>query len=103
MSLLPSQRLIACTLVLCLLIVGGLAAAESLTHESQHAQHQKTTHSSVLCSWICAAGQVLDVAGAPVSAEPSPVALAELYGPRIVSGDTTLSIPPRSPPPVGLA
>lgn len=103
MSLLPSQRLIACTLALCLLIVGGMAAQESLAHESQHAHHQKTTHSSVLCSWICAAGQVLDVVGAPVSVEQSPVALAELYGPRIVSGNTILSIPPRSPPPVEFA
>jgi len=51
---------LACLLVVCILAVGGLASAQSIAHESQHAHHQKTTHSSVLCSWMCAAGQTHD-------------------------------------------
>ena len=54
------QRSLACLLVVSLLVIGGFASAQSLTHESQHAHHQKATHGTVLCSWMCAAGQVLD-------------------------------------------
>lgn len=51
---------LACLLVICILGVGGLASAQSIAHESQHTHHQKATHSSVLCSWMCAAGQTHD-------------------------------------------
>ena len=53
-------RIVASLLVVCLLIVGGVASAQSLGHESQHAHHQKAAHGTLLCSWMCAAGQVLD-------------------------------------------
>lgn len=54
------KRFIACVLVLTLLAVSGIASAQSIAHESAHSHHQKATHSSVLCSWMCAAGQILD-------------------------------------------
>ena len=44
-------------LVLCVLSVGGLAQAESVEHSGHHAHHQAATHGTVLCSWMCAAGQ----------------------------------------------
>src|SRR5215217_7642538 len=64
-------------LVLCLLAVGVLASAQSITHESHHAHHQKATHGTVLCSWMCAAGQMLHGILAPVLIEQSPVRLGE--------------------------
>jgi hypothetical protein len=56
------QRFLACLLVISLLVIGGLASAQSLTHEFQHSHHQKATHGTVLCSWMCAAGQAGEAA-----------------------------------------
>jgi hypothetical protein len=62
-------------LVLCLLSVGGLAQAQSVEHAGHHAQHQAATHGTLLCSWMCAAGTVLDTAVVTFQAELSPIAL----------------------------
>jgi hypothetical protein len=71
------KRTLSCLLVLSLLVIGGFASAQALTHESQHAHHQKATHGTVLCSWMCSAGQVLDSDAVPYLVEQSPVALVE--------------------------
>lgn len=71
-------RLLACFLVVCILVVGGLASAQSISHESHHnTHHQKATHSTSLCTWMCAAGNVLDAISAPELTERSPVALSD--------------------------
>lgn len=49
-------------LVACLLLVGGVFANQSAAHSLHHDHHTATTHASVLCSWMCAAGQVVEVA-----------------------------------------
>jgi hypothetical protein len=54
------RQALAALVVLCILVVGGLASAGSVTHESHHAHHQKATHSTALCAWMCAAGTALD-------------------------------------------
>lgn len=66
------QRSLACLLVLCLLVIGGLAAAQSLPHETQHSHHQKSTHGTVLCSWMCAAGQAGEATSLFVSSDAAP-------------------------------
>jgi hypothetical protein len=71
------KQSLALLLVLCLLAVGGLASAQSISHESHHAHHQKATHGTVLCTWMCAAGQVLDAVTPPVLVERTPVSLVE--------------------------
>ncbi len=43
-----------------LFLLSGLVYPQSVAHAAHHAHHQATTHSSVLCSWMCAAGQMLD-------------------------------------------
>jgi hypothetical protein len=79
-------------------VIGGLASAQSLSHESQHSHHQKATHSSVLCSWMCAAGQVLDTVTAPALIERSPVSLAEQRTlPKFSSGFSSI-VTSRGPP-----
>ena len=65
-------------LVLCILSVGGLAQAQSVEHAGHHAHHQAATHGTVLCSWMCAAGAVLDSAVVTFQAELSPIALTTL-------------------------
>jgi hypothetical protein len=92
------KRSLALLLVLCLLTVGGLASAQSISHESHHAHHQKDTHGTVLCTWMCAAGQVLDTATAPALVERTPVSLVDS---RPLSGwSSTFSSPlvSRGPP-----
>jgi len=76
MSWSPKQSL-AVLLVLSLLVIGGLGSAQAISHESHHAHHQKTTHATVLCAWMCAAGQVLDTVTAPDLIERSPVSRVE--------------------------
>jgi len=65
-------------LVLCILSVGGLAQAQAVEHAGHHAHHQAATHGTVLCSWMCAAGAVLDSAVVTFQAELSPIALITL-------------------------
>jgi len=75
MNRIHAKRALAALLVLCILVVGGFASAQSITHEPQHAHHQKATHGTVLCSWTCAAGVVLDSAVVTFQAELGPIAL----------------------------
>lgn len=43
-----------------LLFFSGVAYPQTVAHESHHSHHQAATHSTSLCSWMCAAGQMLD-------------------------------------------
>src|SRR5689334_1298784 len=96
-----SQRILkglSIILVLCVLSVGGLAQAQSVEHAGHHAHHQAATHGTVLCSWMCAAGTVLDSPVIFIQAERSPIAIIT------VSPSIDLSIEPcrasssRAPP-----
>ena len=92
------QRFLACFLVVSLLVIGGFASAQSLNHESQHSHHQKATHSTVLCSWMCAAGQVLDSNAAPYLIEHSPAAVVEQLAFQLVPHTILDSPTSRGPP-----
>lgn len=92
-------RLLACLLVLCILVVGGLASAQSISHESHHnTHHQKATHSTSLCTWMCAAGNVLDGISAPQVIERSPVALSDQPILQCAAHATLDSVTSRGPP-----
>jgi hypothetical protein len=71
-------KFLSILLVLCVLSVGGLAQAQSVEHAGHHAQHQAATHGTLLCSWMCAAGTVLDTAVVTFQAEISPIAIITL-------------------------
>lgn len=92
------KRFLSCLLVLSLLVIGGFASAQALTHESQHAHHQKATHGTVLCSWMCAAGQVLDSSAAPYLIEHSPVAIVDQLSIQLVLHTILDSPTSRGPP-----
>lgn len=51
---------VAIGLVVGLLFLSGLAYPKVVAHDLQHAHHQASTHSTILCFWMCAAGQALD-------------------------------------------
>jgi hypothetical protein len=91
-------KFLSILLVLCVLSVGGLAQAQSVEHAGHHAQHQAATHGTVLCSWMCAAGTILDTAVVTFQAELSPIVLVTLphsAKPLIEAGQTS---PSRAPP-----
>ncbi len=85
-------------LVLAVLVASGFASAHSITHESHHANHQKATHGTVLCSWLCAAGQALDGISVPDLIERSPIASPDLaislFVPQPTFDVTTSRAPP---------
>ena len=66
-------KLISIVLILCVLFVGGLAQAQAAEHAGDHAQHHTATHGTLLCSWMCAAGQGLESAVAPIHFELTPL------------------------------
>ena len=91
-------KFLSILLILCVLSVGGLAQAQSVEHAGHHAQHQAATHGTLLCSWMCAAGTVLDTAVVTFQAELSPIAFISL--PYFVqpSIETCQTSPSRAPP-----
>ncbi len=47
-------------LITCFLLVGGVFASLSASHSLHHAHHKAATHATLICSWTCAAGEVLE-------------------------------------------
>jgi|SRR5690349_7023548 hypothetical protein len=85
------RKFFSISLVLCILAVGGLAQAQAAEHAGHHAQHQAATHGTLLCSWMCAAGTVLDSDVVSIQTERSPVALIP-----IPHSSDFISEPPRT-------
>lgn len=91
-------KLISILLVCCVLAVSGLAQAQSVEHAGHHAHHQAATHGTVLCSWMCAAGTVLDSAVVPFHAELNLIALVTLPDVAPPSIELCQTSPSRAPP-----
>ena len=91
-------KFLSLILILCVLSVGGLAQAQSVEHAGHHAQHQAATHGTLLCSWMCAAGAVLDTAVITFQAELSPIALVSRPHFAQVSIEACQTSPSRAPP-----
>ena len=95
-------RVLAVVLVLCVLSVGGLAQAESVEHAGHHAHHQAATHGTVLCSWMCAAGTVLESPVILLQADRSPIATVAVSRSLDLSIEPCHTAPSRAPPSVSL-
>jgi hypothetical protein len=91
-------KYVSILLVFSVLSVGGLAQAQSVEHAGHHAHHQAATHGTVLCSWMCAAGTVLDSTVVPFEAELSPIAFLTLPHAAQPSIELCQSSPCRAPP-----
>ena len=98
MKRIRATRALAALLVFCILAVGGLASAQSIAHEPHHAHHQAATHGTVLCSWMCAAGTVLDTVVVMFHAELNPIALHTFPYFTPVSIELCQPSPSRAPP-----
>ena len=74
----PVLRTIAVGLTVCLLLLSGLAYPQTVGHAKHHAHHTAKTHASVLCSWMCAAGQVFEAAAVVLPSDRAPVGFASV-------------------------
>ena len=92
------KRFVSCLLVLSLLVIGGFASAQALTHESQHSHHQKATHGTVLCSWMCAAGQAGEATTVLVPSDVIPLEFVELSLDGYVQAVYSTHLSTRGPP-----
>ncbi|MCP9465754.1 MAG: hypothetical protein NNA25_13300 [Nitrospira sp.] len=89
-------------LALCLLSVGSLAVGQAVAHDFYHHNHsahdQHAAHGTILCSWLCAAGQGWEVTSAPQSGEGVPSSRlesqSEIHSPLVHS----IAISSRGPP-----
>lgn len=95
-------KFVSILLVLCVLSVGGLAQAQSVEHAGHHAHHHAATHGTVLCSWMCAAGTVLDTVAVTFQAELSPIALITFPNSAPPSVEVCQPSPSRAPPSISL-
>lgn len=92
------RKFLSIALVLCVLAIGGLAQAQAAEHAGHHAQHQTATHGTVLCSWMCAAGTVLDSQVVLLRAELSPVAILQIFDSADLISQCSRSYSSRGPP-----
>ena len=91
-------KFLSILLVLCVLSVGGLAQAQSVEHAGHHAQHQAATHGTVLCSWMCAAGQAGEAATLLVPLEVIPLEFVEITSADKVPTIFSIILASRGPP-----
>jgi hypothetical protein len=96
------RKFLSMSLVLCVLAVGGLAQAQSAEHAGHHAQHQAATHGTLLCSWMCAAGTVLDTEVVLIHAERNPIALVSIVYPSNSFSEPLRICSSRAPPSISL-
>ena len=74
----PLQRAVAVGLTVCLLLLSGLLYPQTVAHAAHHAHHKAATNASALCTWMCAAGQVLEGVAFALQSDHSPISLAAL-------------------------
>lgn len=48
--------------LICFVVMSGVVSSQAAAHSFHHVHHNAATHSTVLCSLMCAAGQVVSVA-----------------------------------------
>ena len=92
------RKFCSISLVFCILAVGGLAQAQAAEHAGHHAQHQAATHGTLLCSWMCAAGTVVDSAIIQIQAERNPVAVLPVPVSTNPCSEPSLTSSSRGPP-----
>lgn len=66
-------RLVAIGLAVCLLALSGLMYPQTIAHAAHHAHHKAATHSTALCTWMCAAGQAQETVSFNVHIDTEPV------------------------------
>ncbi len=91
-------RSVAVGVAVCLLLVSGLAYPQTVAHAGHHAHHTAKTHASVLCSWMCAAGQVFEGTAVILQSDRSLIGFASPITVAEPTSVTRLTTPSRGPP-----
>ncbi|MBI4000680.1 MAG: hypothetical protein HY348_02715 [Nitrospira defluvii] len=95
-----TQRIaISVVLTLCLVALQGLVYPQVMEHASQHAHHGAGVHSTVLCSWMCAAGQDLDTASVLFQVGDPPNGVADHVVFESLPLESSTARTSRGPPP----
>ena len=89
---------VAAGLAVCLLLLSGLAYPQTVAHAGHHAHHTAETHASVLCSWMCAAGQVFEGAAVVLHSDRNPVAVVSIGIVQAPASVVRSTNPSRGPP-----
>jgi hypothetical protein len=92
------QRVLAGSLVGCFLFLGSVVYPRAVAHAAHHDHHNAATHATVLCSWMCAAGQVLEGATFIFTASLGPIGLVEARVPATIASPLSLTALSRAPP-----
>ena len=92
------SQIVALPLVLCLWLVPALASPATVVHETQHAHHKATTHASALCSWVCGAGQVLNLLDSDFVHVISLLTVVAITSTGWVDAVVAILLPSRGPP-----
>lgn len=58
----PPRTLIILGVLACFLVMSGVVSSQAAAHSLHHVHHNAATHSTILCSLMCAAGHVVNVA-----------------------------------------
>ncbi len=70
-----SRTALVLGILACFLVMSGVVSSHAAAHSLHHVHHTTATHSTILCSLMCAAGQVVSVAE-PVFDAPLTIAHA---------------------------
>ena len=93
-----TQQLVVGVLAGWLVLLSAVAYPQLTAHASQHAHHDASTHSTVLCSWLCMAANAAEGTSVHLAlVEQVDSVELEFLGPRI-SPILTVQPPPRAPP-----
>lgn len=93
------QRSVGLSLTICLLLLNGVVYVQTVEHAAHHAHHQAATHASVLCSWMCAAGQGVEGVTFGLQIALCPVAVAGVPVSQQSYSTAPLASLSRAPPP----
>ena len=85
-------------LLACFLFVSGVLSGQAAQHTFHHAHHKAATHANPLCSWMCAAGQVLQSFDFGIHGAFSILSLVETRNPSFIHSALVWSPPLRGPP-----
>jgi hypothetical protein len=98
--MLPGMSHIATSvaLAICLLGLQALAYPAVIEHASQHVHHGADVHGTVLCTWMCAAGQVIEGVAVTSLPERQPTSRLEQIIPRTPLSVAIRTLSSRGPP-----
>ncbi len=93
-----SQKSLAVALSLMLIIIMGTMHRTYASHITQHTHHTAATHSTEVCSWMCAAAQTISGETPFLWHRPQILAIFEWIVPKFPALTPVNFLPTRAPP-----